>query len=99
MGRVPNQRHFYCSAVDNSLTDWIVWESRCIAKNIDGHWLFRVSSRHYAYKLAHLLNEIYRLDCSFLFIVRHSLPVCYKKDYEQALRMCEGIVIFLKGSL
>lgn len=97
MGRVPNQRHFYCSSALDS-DDWIIWESRCKAKNIDGHWLYRVSSRHYAYKLAHLLNDIYRLDCSFLFIVRQTLPVCCKKDYEQALRMCEAIVFYLKGS-
>lgn len=97
MARVPNQGHFYCSSalVDN---DWIIWESRCKARNIDGSWFYRVSSRHYAYKLAHLLNDIYRFDCSFLFIVRHALPVCYKKDYEQALRMCEAIVLYLKGS-
>lgn len=99
MSRVPCQGHFYCSVALNSSTEWIIWESRCNAKSIDGSWLYRVPSRYYAYRLRKLLNDIYRLDCSFLFIVRRTLPVCYKKDYEQALRMCEAIVSYLKGSL
>ena len=96
MSRVPGQQHFYCSAAYIG-DGWIIYESRCKARDIAGDWLYRVPSRHYAYKLARLLNKIYSIDYTLLDIVRATLSPAYHKDYEQALRMCEALLKHFGG--
>lgn len=61
MGRVPGQRHFYCSASFASDT-WLINECRCKSKGIEGGCVYCAPSRYYAYKIAKVLNDLYRLD-------------------------------------
>lgn len=58
--RAIGQNHFFCSAafVGDS---WLIYETRCKSKGIQGGFVYRAPSRHYAYKIARVLNELYRL--------------------------------------
>lgn len=60
MGRAVGQKHFYCNASFAS-SSWLIWESRCKAKGIKGGCVYCAPSRHYAYKIAKVFNELYRL--------------------------------------
>ena len=90
------RHHFYCSEVRFG-DGWIIYECRCKSRGIAGNWLYKVSSRHYAYKLAGLLNKIYSIDYTLLNIVRSALSPAFHKDYEQAFRMCEALVKHFGG--
>lgn len=61
MGRVIGQKHFYCRESFAS-SNWIVFESRCKSKGIDGGVVYCAYSRYYAYKIARVLNDLYRTN-------------------------------------
>lgn len=65
---VPGQKHFYCH--QNFLGEWLVCELRCKKKNIDGSFCIHCKSKWYAYCLRSVLNNIYKLDYTFLFFIR-----------------------------
>ena len=90
---VPGQHHFYCSEI--FVGSWVICESRVKKKNIDGHFAYSCESRYKAYKLAKVLNAIYDLDYSYLFLFRSfccSSSVC---EYSCALSLAETILCFL----
>lgn len=61
MGRVIGRKHFYCRASFTS-ANWLIFESRCKSKGIEGGLVYCACSRHYAYKIARVLNDLYRLN-------------------------------------
>lgn len=61
MGRVVGQKHFYCTPAFLPDKSYLIYECRNKSKGIDGGFVYKTVSRHYAYKIAKVLNELYRL--------------------------------------
>lgn len=59
--RAIGQKHFFCTEF---LDSWLIYETRCKSKGIDGGFVYKAFSRYYAYKIARVLNELYRLNRS-----------------------------------
>lgn len=58
--RAIGQKHFFCPESFASAS-WLIYETRCKSKGIQGGLVYCAFSRHYAYKIAKVLNELYRL--------------------------------------
>lgn len=58
--RSIGQNHFFCTSAPIG-SNWLIYETRCKAKGIKGGFVYRAPSRHYAYKIAKVLNELYHL--------------------------------------
>lgn len=93
---VPNQGHFYCSAAPFG-SAWIVYERRNKKANIDGHFVYRCSSRHYAYKLSKVLNSLYSLG-ALVPLQRFREFVRDDKNYDFDLMYARGLLDAVVGS-
>lgn len=87
---VPNQHHFYCSAAAIG-SAWFIFERRNKKACIDGSFSYRCDSRHYAYKLAKVLNSLYSLG-ALVPLQRFREFVSDDKNYEFDLMYARGLL-------